>query len=150
VAFLRSLDVFLYQIPKNSYSAVDGVVQDAMMCELPVVLMGGSGPKELIEHGKSGIIANNRKELVKYCMDLYRSVDLRRAMGKEARKRILSHFDLKHTVELYVRLYDDIRCRNRASLKDGKVRHMNMREKLLHIFRLVHYLPEWLWRKLVT
>lgn len=105
---VSSFDVFLYQIPLNSYSSIDGTMQAAMLFSKPIVYYGSEPPKELIEHGVSGFIANNKREFIHYATLLGTNTELRQRMGQKANERIISKFDWKVTVENYTTLYQKV------------------------------------------
>jgi len=142
--FVRGLDIFLYQLPRKSYSAIDGTVQDAMLCEVPVVLLDAEGPSELVVHGKSGFIARNRYELIQYCCDLYKNADLRTAVGREGRRRIMSDFQREDTMAQYVKLYEECLMAHPVFLPDGRARRVNRAWKVRRGMDLAAFSPQWL------
>lgn len=105
---VSSFDIFLYQIPLNSYSSIDGTMQAAMLFSKPIVYYGSEPPKELIEHGVSGFIANNKSEFIHYATLLATDIELRIRMGQKANERLLSEFNWKVTVENYKTLYQKV------------------------------------------
>ncbi len=127
--FIKKLDVFFYHLPKNSYSGIDRAIRDAMLCGVPVVLFGPSAPKELIENGKSGFIANNLDEFVSYTEKLYNSIELREEIGKSGRIRILNEFNIQKSTEQYIRLYKKINIDSKIKYK---VRNMNLFWKTIY------------------
>lgn len=105
---LCQMDIFLYQLPLDAYSSIDGTMQQAMLLEKPVVYYGPKAPKELIEHGISGFIAENENEIAVYAELLARDAALRSQMGRNARKRITDTFSFETTVCNYLKIYDDL------------------------------------------
>ena len=105
---VNSFDVFLYQIPLNSYSSIDGTLQAAMFFSKPIVYYGPESPKELIVHGKSGFIAKNKDEFISYATTLASNKDLRLKVGSEGRKQLLENFSWSGTVNKYSHLYNEI------------------------------------------
>ena len=84
----KSFDVFLYQLPKDSYASIDGTLGLAMCMRKPVVYMGCDAPKERIEHGKNGYIAETIDEMAYYATELGRSYDLRKSIGEKGREGV--------------------------------------------------------------
>lgn len=103
---VKSFDIFLYQIPLNSYSSIDGTMQAAMLLKKPVVYYGSEPPKELLEHGVSGFIANSKEEFIHYATLLASNTKMRIQMGEEAQKRILNDFNWQGTVTKYNQIYE--------------------------------------------
>jgi glycosyltransferase involved in cell wall biosynthesis len=102
---VKTFDVFLYQLPLNSYSSIDGTMQAAMYFCKPIVYYGPESPKELIQHGKTGFIANCKKEFIYYAELLAKNKKIRDEIGSHARKHLLEHFSWSNTVENYRSLY---------------------------------------------
>lgn len=105
IKYLRSLDVFIYYLPPNAYSAIDGVIQDAMLTGLPVVYLGPKATKELFTHGEDALVANNVDEFISYCYLLAENKNERIRLGQNARTKILKEFNYQKTVEQYLKLY---------------------------------------------
>lgn len=106
--YLHNLDVFVYFIPKRAYSAIDGVVQDAMLTGLPIVYLGPKAPTELMDHNKDALIARDASEFVRFCNELAKRPDERRRLGQNARKKILKKFNYQETVNAYSKVYSEI------------------------------------------
>jgi glycosyltransferase involved in cell wall biosynthesis len=72
------------------------VLMEAMACGLPVVASRLSGIPELVEDGRTGLLAEpgSPAALAGALARLYRSPALRREMGRAARERVLADFDL--------------------------------------------------------
>ncbi len=105
---VRSFDVFLYHLPKTTHSLVDGTIQHAMLSEVPVVLLGGRGPEELVEHGVSGFVAADAAEFVRLATALGEDVELRRRIGENGRKRILERFRWEDAIDRYAEEYSSL------------------------------------------
>lgn len=105
---LRKIDIFFYQLPLDSYSSIDGTMQQAMMLQIPVIYYGPDAPKELIEHGISGFIAASEDEMKVYAKLLAEDESLRKRIGSNAKDRIIKEFSFGLTVELYSQLYQSL------------------------------------------
>ena len=57
--------------------------------------------KEIIIHNKTGLLANSADEWKKYLELLINSTSLRKKMGREARKHVLSEYSLKVYAKKY-------------------------------------------------
>jgi glycosyltransferase involved in cell wall biosynthesis len=103
---LNSFDIFLYQLPLNAYSSIDGTMQAAMLLGKPIVFFGPESPKELIIHGESGFVANNKFEFVKYALLLANNAELRMKIGQNAKKRLHEQFSWQNTLSGYKSVYN--------------------------------------------
>ncbi|MCU0663284.1 MAG: glycosyltransferase [Myxococcota bacterium] len=63
------------------------VVLEAMSCGLPVVSYAAKGPKDIIEHDRSGLLATDRFELAEHVAALLANAQRRHDMRIEARRR---------------------------------------------------------------
>ena len=105
---VNSFDIFLYQLPKSAFSSIDGTMQHAMIYAKPIVYYGPEPPKELIIHGVSGFIAENKTEFIKYATLLANDEELRLKMGKNARERIIQNFNWHTTIINYTIAYSEL------------------------------------------
>lgn len=63
------------------------VVLEALSCGLPVAAYSTKGPKEIIEHEKSGFLCATRDEIIQSVVALLSNNDKRKEFGKSATKR---------------------------------------------------------------
>lgn len=82
----KTFDVFLYQLPFDSYASIDGTLGLAMYMRKPVVYMGSDAPKERIVHGENGYIAHSVCEMAQYATLLGNDYYFRKKIGEEGRK----------------------------------------------------------------
>lgn len=104
---ISEVDIFLYQIPTNSFSSLDGVLSTAMRLAIPVVYYGAEAPKERFIHGKNGFVANTKEEFVEYATLLAKDYELRKQIGEEGRKTQLEKFSWQNTVDKYNQYYNE-------------------------------------------
>ena len=83
---VSAFDIFLYYLPENIYSSIDGSLITAMRLGIPCVVYGPPAPKEMIIHGYNGYIANTKKEFKKYAELLANDIKQREIIGRNARK----------------------------------------------------------------
>ena len=78
-----------------SDAGIAGSTAEAMSCELPVVVTNSGENSHWIDHGENGFLisVSNSKELAKSIIVLLENTELRRSMGKKARKTILDRND---------------------------------------------------------
>jgi len=104
----KDFDIFLYLLSPETYSSIDGNLGLAMLYEIPPIVYGPPAPKERIVHGVNGFVAKTEKDIVKYAGMLIHDVELRKSIGKKARASTIENFTMKKTVELYVKLYNEV------------------------------------------
>jgi len=99
VKFLSISDIFLY--PSISYKGWEEQfgysIAEASLCGLPTISTKSGSIEELVIDGKTGILVeeNNTEELEKAMIKLAKDNDLRKRMGREARRFILEKFSNK-------------------------------------------------------
>lgn len=108
LAMCASFDIFLYYIPANCHSSIDGTLGAAMLLEKPVVYCGPGAPAERLNHGVNGFVANNADEIVEYCERLASDPELRKKMGKAARESTVRDFSIDASVKAYNALFREM------------------------------------------
>lgn len=101
-------DIFLYVLPKDAYSSVDGTLGHAMLLEKPVVYFGPDAPKERFINGYNGFIADTLEEIPSICEKLIHNSDLRKSIGENARQSTINDFSMDVTINNYHRFYKDL------------------------------------------
>ncbi|MBX9671240.1 MAG: glycosyltransferase family 4 protein [Candidatus Obscuribacterales bacterium] len=81
---------------------------EAMSCGRPVVGTAGGGTKEYLTHEQSGIIVEPKdpQAIADALLRLIENEDLRSRMGREARARVLHHFQRKEIARQTAGLYE--------------------------------------------
>lgn len=101
-------DVFLYYLPKQGHSSIDGTLGQAMMLGKPVVYYGPAAPAERLVHGVNGFVAKDPSEIPAYCDLLGADADLRQRMGAAARQSTIADFSMAACVRAYNALYKEV------------------------------------------
>ena len=101
-----TFDVFLYYLPEDTYSSLDGNLGLAMKLGIPPIVYGPDAPKERIIHGVNGFIANTKDDIVKYAKMLYDDDELRGRIGKNARDMTYKMLHNNQTIDGYNDLYN--------------------------------------------
>lgn len=86
------------------------VVLEAMACGLPVIAFNTGGVSELVEHMKTGYVAEykNLDDFTNGVELFLGDGDLREKAGILARKKIEDNFTLNQQVENYLKLYSQM------------------------------------------
>lgn len=104
----NSFDVFLYQLPTDSYASIDGTLGLAMLLKKPCVYMGSPAPKERFHHGENGYVANTIEEMAEYATLLGRDPELRNRIGERARETTIEEFRPEVSIEKYKQIYNNL------------------------------------------
>lgn len=67
----------------SKFDTFSCVVLEALSCGLPVVAYKSKGPKDIIEHGACGFLANGKNEMIAYIVEYFESTHLQ-VLFKEA------------------------------------------------------------------
>jgi glycosyltransferase involved in cell wall biosynthesis len=86
------------------------VIIEAMALEKPVIATNFGGPLEIIENEIDGILIppQNPSILAENIIKLIKNPSLRRQIGKEARRKVITKFDVKTYTRQIERVYEDI------------------------------------------
>ena len=80
---------------------------EAASCAIPAVASDAGGLPEVVEHGVTGFLApvGDIEAFASHVMTLLNDPDLRRTMGRAARKMVCERFNLDRAVDRYEALY---------------------------------------------
>ena len=105
VEMCNSFDVFLYQLPDDCFSSLDGTLGLAMLLGKPVVYMGCPAPKERFHNNENGFVAESVDEMVEFATKLGNDAELRFNVGEKGRISTLTDFKGETRVKEYRRVY---------------------------------------------
>jgi glycosyltransferase involved in cell wall biosynthesis len=80
-----NLDVFVFPSRTDTFG---NVVQEALACGVPAVVMDAGGPRFIVRHGASGFVAPDDAAFCEYAVALARDTGLRRSMAIQARRQV--------------------------------------------------------------
>jgi len=81
-----NMDLFVFPSRTDTYG---NVVQEAAASGVPAVVTNEGGPKHLVSHGVTGMVANTDAEFVKRTIELVANRERLRRMGEAARERVV-------------------------------------------------------------
>jgi len=86
------------RMPSGEEEAFGMVYAEAMAMEKPVVAFDSGGISEVVSHGNTGFLAQERdwRTLADHLSILLKNAELRRTFGVAGRERVLSEFNLEH------------------------------------------------------
>lgn len=106
-AWFRLADVVV--VPSAGQEAFGLVNVEAMASGVPVVAAGSGGMKEIIEHGRSGLLADPGaigSELVRHVCAVLANPVYARALGENGIRRVRDSFTWQHTADRLLTLYE--------------------------------------------
>jgi glycosyltransferase involved in cell wall biosynthesis len=89
---LAGLDLLL--VPSGAYEATTRVIPEAFAAGVPVVAFPSGGIPEVIEHGRTGFLANGSAEMAGFAIELLRNTSLRISISQAARETWKRRFTL--------------------------------------------------------
>lgn|GEM_PF-847591 len=89
---------------------IANVALEAMSMELPVVSTRCGGMEEVIVHGKDGLLADvyDHEALAANLLLLYKDAELRILLGKSARRKVATQFDLTMQIDKFENIYYEL------------------------------------------
>jgi glycosyltransferase involved in cell wall biosynthesis len=110
-ALLNELDIAV--LPTWAKWRMEGcpvALIEAMACACACVATDIPGSRDLVEHGRSGLLVppEDADALAAGLQQLVASRDLRSRLGQAARRRVLDHFTIEREVAAYEALHDEI------------------------------------------
>jgi glycosyltransferase involved in cell wall biosynthesis len=104
---LAALDIFV--LPSLSES-LPNALMEAMSAGRPVIASAVGGCSELVVHGQTGMLVppQDPEALAQQIVRLLEEPELRERLGRAARKRAESEFDIKKAVERLETIYDEL------------------------------------------
>lgn len=86
------------------------VILEAWASSLPVVATAVGGVPDLIEDGRTGLLADSKDltTLVRHCRTLLDDNELRVTMGGRGRRRALRHYDWERITERLLKIYAEV------------------------------------------
>lgn len=102
----RLADVMLHAPSRESFGFV---IAEAMACELPVVCSRVGGPREIVDHGKTGYLIDpaDRDGFASSILRILDAPRQRQELGRAGRARVLDRFRLSRQAEDLSRIIGD-------------------------------------------
>jgi glycosyltransferase involved in cell wall biosynthesis len=109
--FYQGLDIY---INTSIHEGLPMSILEAMASGLPVIAPSNGGIKEVVTNGVEGYLVNvrNSKIFSEMCIKLIRDNQIKHAMGKASRERIIKEYSLDKMADNYYDLYSQVMMRN--------------------------------------
>lgn len=96
-------------IVPSMYENLPTVIMEGLSCGTPVAAFDIGGNSDMIDHGKNGYLASpyDTEDLakgIKFCLDHNNDY----LLSKNAREKIVNHFDIENVSQKYLQLYTDL------------------------------------------
>ncbi|HJZ95599.1 MAG TPA: glycosyltransferase [Candidatus Solibacter sp.] len=82
-----NMDLFVFPSRTDTFG---NVIQEALASGVPAIVTDEGGPKTIVEHGVTGLIAGSEQEMCEHVLRLLRNPAERSAMGVAGRARMLT------------------------------------------------------------
>jgi glycosyltransferase involved in cell wall biosynthesis len=106
--FYNMCDLFLHTA---TYDPCPLSVIEAMSCGKPVICFKTGGHSEIVQTGLNGYVVTNYKDtrLVSNTINwLSKQPKLVKTLGRYARKRVLEKFTIKHMIDKYIEVFENV------------------------------------------
>lgn len=117
---LGRLDVFGYPLRWRNYSSTELVLQEAMYAGVPPVVLADGGAQRTVEHGRTGIVAEDERAYVAAIERLWADPELRRRLGRAAARHARASWSAGAIATRWERAYAELMAapkRPRAAMK---------------------------------
>jgi glycosyltransferase involved in cell wall biosynthesis len=115
------MDIFGYPLAEQTYATSEKALQEAMWVGLPPVVFPHGGVRLLIQHERTGLVAQTEPEYVAAIDRLAGDADLRSHLGAEAEKFARLHFDPRRWAKEAILFLNEVALwprRDRAPLEN--------------------------------
>lgn len=106
--YLSSFDVFAYPLNPTHYGTAEQVLQEAMAAGVVPVVMNNPAESYLVQHLKTGLIANNIPEYCEFIELLHKNPNLKKQLSINCKKYAEENFSLSSLAEQWEKIFDEI------------------------------------------
>jgi glycosyltransferase involved in cell wall biosynthesis len=107
-SILARLDVFGYPLCRENYSAAELVLQEAMYCGVPPVVLPYGGAQRTVVHDRTGLVAPDEAGYVTAVQRLHRDAGLRRRLGRTAAAHVRAHWKVEDAATGWLQAYSEL------------------------------------------
>lgn len=119
--FFATADVFGYPLNPDHYGTGEQVLLEAMAAGVPPLVMGNLPESFIVDHMKTGIVANDRNEYIEGINDLCSNRNLLSYLSLNARAEIAHRKNAKNTVHEFENFYEKCILLERRSHKQPAI-----------------------------
>ena len=106
ISLIRGSDLL---IQPSIVEGISSTLLEAMACKIPVIATNVGGNKEILEHGKTGILVelHSPTKILEETLDLLSNREKSSSLMEEAFNRV-QKYDWSHVGNLYLRIYESL------------------------------------------
>jgi hypothetical protein len=109
------LDVFGYPLCEDNYSASELVLQEAMYCGVPPVVLAYGGAQRSVVHGRTGLVVDDEDGYVSAIERLYADPAMRQRMGRAAAEHARATWNLKELSARWTKTYERLAAQSKRA-----------------------------------
>ena len=106
--YLSKFDIFAYMLSTTHCGSCDQALQEAMMAGVVPVVMNNPMECTMVEHNKTGLIANNTDEYIEYLELLYKDNNLRQRLSKNTQEYARKNFEIANSINKWNKIFNEI------------------------------------------
>ena len=115
--FYKNISVLGHALSPTHMGTSECVVQEAMYCEIPPVILNPCAASHLVTHNHNGLLTNTDSEFISSIEFLYNNPEIRQELGKNAKKTALTLFCAEKNVAKMIRKISTITKKNTANVE---------------------------------
>jgi glycosyltransferase involved in cell wall biosynthesis len=106
--YLCQYDVFGYPLQSTHFGSCEQALGEAMVCGAVPVVLNNTTERYIVEHMKTGIVANTLDEYVEAIEFLYNNRDELQRLSENAVQAARKRYDVKITLDKWDRLFSEL------------------------------------------
>lgn len=106
--YFEIADIFLYPLQSKNFSTCEQVLGESQCAGIPAIIFNNINEKEIIFQGMNGFIVDNIEQCINGIVGLYKDVDYRNTLGKNAKQTALKKYDTQKMIDSWNNLFNEI------------------------------------------
>lgn len=98
---LIDFDIFGYPLNPYHFGTTENSILEAMSVGLPIVLLNQATEKYIVTHNEDGILADGIEDYVDWVVELIKSEQMRKQLGRNAARSVWDKFSFKKNLERF-------------------------------------------------
>ena len=106
--YLSGFDVFGYPLAPTHYGTCDQALAESMAAGVPPVVLSNGMERYMVEHGKTGLVAEDLHEYARAVEELCRNREMRLALSRNARQAARRRFSAEAMMKEWEDLFREV------------------------------------------